>query len=153
MMTLMKRCEQKIVSDYVSCSNKIDIVETDMITKVNCLFFCVWTIFSEVWLSSIKGNVCRNDAMRLVTYDNLMSKAFLFISMTNIKKCLFCSRTLEKKCINHKSKLQMVSWFNLIKIDLFLELDDKFGQVYPNLDKFKPIRGKNAQIILNPKGG
>ena len=41
----------------------------------------------------------------------------------------------------------------LIKIDLFLELDDGFGQVYTNLDKFKPIRGKNAQIIiLNPKG-
>ena len=25
----MKRCGQKIVSDYVSCANKIDIVETN----------------------------------------------------------------------------------------------------------------------------
>ena len=70
--------------------------------------------------------------------------------MTNIKKCLFCSRTLEKNAqiINPNCRWNP----ELIKIDLFLELDDGFGQVYTNLDKFKPIRGKNAQIILNPKG-
>ena len=46
----MKRCEQKLVSDYViyvSCANKIDVVETNMITKVNCPFSCVVTIFTE----------------------------------------------------------------------------------------------------------
>ena len=144
MMTLMKRCEQKIVSDYVSCKNKIDIVETYKYDykKLNAFFFCVWTIFSELWLSSIKYFFCRNDDMRLFGLRMIWSQKLSCPMQWRIfEKFPFCSRTLEK---NVQFKNQNCRWNpELIKIDLFLELGE-FGQVYTNLDKFKPIRGEKC---------
>ena len=112
-----------------------------MIIKVNCLFSAFEPYFQKYMIVKYKRKCLQKQRHACVWFnDDLKSKAFLSNTMTNIKKCLFCSRTLEKNAqiINPNCRWNP----ELIKIDLFLELDDGFGQVYTNLDKFKPIRGK-----------
>ena len=130
-MTLMKRCEQIIVSDYVSCANKIDIVETDMITKVNCLFFCLWTIFSGVWLRKFLQK--RRYAFGLMT---IWSQKLPCQIQWRILKMPFLFQNIGKRCINHKSKLQMEFWINQ-EIDPFLELNDKSTPIWTSLNQLR----------------